>query len=91
MLTTWEIYKDDSCILQLGDHPFVKHPTCVKYNGFSKTISVEQLELVISQKKLVQKERVSQEVLQKILKGACETKFLPNCLWLVLNEQELVD
>ena len=32
MLTTHRLYTDDTLILMLGDHPFVKHPTSVHYS-----------------------------------------------------------
>jgi hypothetical protein len=29
--TTWRQYHDQACILDRGDHPFVRHRTCVNY------------------------------------------------------------
>jgi len=90
-LTTWERDKDDSCYLMPGDHPFIKHDTCVQYNGFARTVSVMQLERVIAQGELVPREPVSARVLQKILEGAGDTRFLTNHQLRILDEQELID
>ncbi|MCK5114832.1 MAG: hypothetical protein KAR11_08740 [Phycisphaerae bacterium] len=90
-LTTWEGYKDDSCILEPG-HPFVKHLTCVKYNGFSTILpSVAKIELLLSQDKLRRRKPLRPEILQKILEGASDTEFLTKLQLRILDEQELID
>ncbi len=89
--TTWEKYKDDTCLLEPGDHPFIKHTTSVKYDGLNEILSVEKIENLLSRGKLERKDPLSEQVLEKILRGACETKFIPNGHWLILNEQGLVD
>ena len=30
-MTTWKDYIDPACILDVGDHPFIRHRTCVNY------------------------------------------------------------
>ena len=30
-LLTWQDHYDQACVLSAGDHPFVKHETCVNY------------------------------------------------------------
>ncbi|MCH8344952.1 MAG: hypothetical protein IH983_13330 [Planctomycetes bacterium] len=42
-LTTWAEYKDQACLLQPGDHPFVKQRTCVNYAD-AKVVTAHQLE-----------------------------------------------
>lgn len=90
-LTTWETHKDDSCILEPGDHPFVKHLTCVKYDSFSKILPfAAKIESLLSREKLKRRERLRPEILQKILEGASDTIFLTNRQLRILNEQELI-
>ena len=38
---------DKACILKPGEHPFVKHETCVNYGG-AKVISKANLELLMN-------------------------------------------
>lgn len=90
-LTTWEPGKDDSCYLEPGDHSFVKHPTCVRYNGVSDTPSAEKLITLVAEGKLKKREPVTKEVLEKILEGAKDTKRLSNRQLRILDEQELID
>lgn len=90
-LTTWGIGEDDSCYLEPGDHSFVKHPTCVRYNGVPTTPSAAQLEGLISDKKLKRREPVIKATLEKILAGANDTKKLTNRQLRILFDQELID
>jgi hypothetical protein len=90
-LTTWETYKDDSCLLFPCDHSFVKHDTCVRYDGVPYTPSITQVEKLLSNGKLRKREPINSEVLRRILEGAAETRFIPNRLATILTEQELID
>ena len=90
-LTTWERDKDDSCILKQGDHPFVKHDTSVKYDGYNKILpSAATIELLLSQDKLKRREPLRPEILEKILDGANDTRFLTNRQLRILDEQGLI-
>ncbi len=31
-MTTYEDYKEDACLLDVGDHPNISHKSCVAYN-----------------------------------------------------------
>lgn len=44
-LTSYRPDKDDACILDVGDHPFIRHPSCVNYAKV-KHIAVAQLEAI---------------------------------------------
>jgi len=39
-LTTHESYKDDSCLLDVGDHPFITRLTSVSYDFLPDTTTV---------------------------------------------------
>lgn len=76
--TTYEKGKDSSCILNNGEHPFIKCPTCINYRDIinPKIESIESL-FDISSDLIEKKECVSKSVLEKIKKGALNSPFLP--------------
>jgi hypothetical protein len=41
-ITTWTATKDQSCILQPGDHPFITHKSCINY-GDSRVTTLQKL------------------------------------------------
>src|SRR5262245_31893923 len=47
-LTTWVDWKDQSCILVVGDHPWITHDSCVSYQD-AKCVAEQVLDgLVVS-------------------------------------------
>lgn len=91
MLTTLEDWKDDSCTLNPGDHPFICHPTCVDYAGRQGTPAVETLESGLKAGTIRRQEPLQKEVLLKVLKGADESDFIPMGHWRLLDDQNLFD
>lgn len=71
--TTWEpSCQDESCVIQPGEHPFVKHKTVVNYRD-AKIVTTAQLNQVRS---LVQPHaNANSELLERICQGARESRF----------------
>ncbi|MFW5733352.1 MAG: hypothetical protein ACOCZU_09055 [Planctomycetota bacterium] len=90
-LTTWEDYKDDSCMLDTDDHPFISHLSCVAYDILPHPVSLQQLESLMAEGLIKKREPLDQGVLAKMLDGAGESRFLPNIFHKILLEQNLID
>jgi hypothetical protein len=88
-LTSHRADKDDACILDVGDHPFIRHRSCVNYAKV-KHIAVAQLETILNMPSVERREPLSIEVLQRIRDGAGKSRFIELGYWQMLVEQGLV-
>lgn len=84
-----DLSKDSSCLLQVGDHPWVSHETCVRYKD-ARIVAELQLDALVKRKRLEPREPVSDELLTKILEGAERTEFLPLKCREILRLQGLI-
>ncbi len=67
-LTTYEPYKEDVCLLDVGDHPRISHKTCVAYNK-ARMIALDTLNTLKANGALSTQEAVSAEILKRIRDG----------------------
>ena len=74
-LTTHAPEKDQSCVLDVGDHPFIKHPTCVEY-GRARVVSWERLEEGFTTGRFSRREDASIDLMIKVWAGADVTNRL---------------
>jgi len=82
-------YEDTSCIVESGEHPFIKNRSYVRYRS-SKIIHISKLDLWFSTGELIPKERLSPGLLAKIRAGAKENVFLPLNAEQILSMQNLI-
>ncbi len=84
-LTTFEDYKDDSCLIDKGEHERVTHLTCVAYDFFENPLFsvAAMLGHAVGQP-------VTPEILARILQGAAGTERINMAAWLLLDDQGLV-
>ena len=68
-MTTYESYKEDVCLLDVGDHPNVSHKTCIAYNQARMT-TLENLTTLRDSGHLSMQAPVSEDVLSRIRAGA---------------------
>lgn len=66
---------DKSCLVDSGDHPFIKHPSYVNYRG-ARCDSYEQIQKLINNGVFIEKEPCSDELLKKIINGALASKMI---------------
>lgn len=59
---------DTSCILFVGDHPFIKHDSCVAYD-FARLVSLSEINSKIEKGHIRLREAVSAEVLKRVQVG----------------------
>ncbi len=85
-----EIYKDKSCLLNPGDHPWINHPTCVSYRD-GRVVSEEILDAASNNGLVTTEPAISDEILDRILQGAEQTEELPNKCRAILARQGLIE
>src|SRR5437016_6661893 len=66
--------KDQACVLQVGDHPFIRVPTCVEYRR-AKIVTNEELETLTGLPQVEIREPLSDDVLQRILAGVHNSRM----------------
>ena len=88
-VTTWRADKDQNCVLEFGDHPFLKHKSCIAYD-LAKSVSQEKLRLWIERSELQFQDPVSPEILFRLLDGAAASRRIPIKCRSVLDDQGLI-
>ncbi|WP_435008693.1 hypothetical protein P12x_005897 [Tundrisphaera lichenicola] len=88
-LTTFKPKKESVCLLHPGDHPFIRHPTCVAYN-LANAPSLAQLEGARASGRLIPDIPVSEAVLRRIREGAALSTKLPIEYGELLDAQGLI-
>jgi len=74
--TSWRSDKDQACILEPGDHPYVKKKTCVNYAD-SKIVSETQIQRLIHAGKLEHHAPIDLPLLERMREGAMQSRFMP--------------
>jgi len=82
--TTFEPYKDDACLLNRGDHPAIKHLTCVSYDFFPDFFTSASLDAL-------EHGQPVPHLAEKILAGAQETRRIRQEAWILLDKQSLFE
>jgi hypothetical protein len=73
-LTTAKKFHDHSCVLKVGDHPFVRWNSCINY-GQGYIISGVTIKSKLDAGIIEYREPMSQAVMRKILDGAQASDF----------------
>jgi len=63
--TSWRADKDQACVVEAGEHPYIKHRTCVEFRG-AKLVPIAKLEECLRSGALVSHEPLSAPLLAKI-------------------------
>jgi hypothetical protein len=82
--------KDDSCMLNVGDHPWITHKTCVRYRD-ARIAKNEDLDRLVASGALKARADASNELLTKIFEGAEKTLHLPLKCAAILKEQGFIE
>ena len=81
--------KDQACIVERGDHPFISQKTCVEYRG-AKTASAPELQTLLDGGQISSHSPVSPELLARIRDGVPNSR-MRNEHVLILISQGVVD
>lgn len=87
-LTTYHQGRDESCVIHAGEHPFVRHTSCINYRE-SRVTSIDFLENGFGSGVLIAEDPVSVDLLKRIQAGAFESKFTKNYHKELLENQGL--
>jgi len=88
--TSWRADKDQSCIVEAGEHRFVKKRSCLEYRS-DKLVTLSQYNGFMSSGRLISHDRVSKALLGRILEGAAISPYIPLGNRQILVEQGLID
>ena len=89
-MTTYRDGKDPACRLAPGDHPNIDHDTCMHYPK-PQLLTCAKIEKAAEIGALEWQEPVNQMVLERIRKGAVESRFIPIKFLQILLDQDLGD
>ena len=67
-LTSWKPEKDESCILERGEHPFITHKSIISYAD-ARVASIANLSALYEVNQIYLKEPVSATILARIRQG----------------------
>jgi hypothetical protein len=67
-MTSYDVTKEKVCLLDVGDHPFIKHRTCIAYD-FARMAPLNVLITLRDQGHLSMGEPVSADLLERIRQG----------------------
>ncbi len=88
-LTTFRAKEEICCMVAAGEHPFVKHRSCIRYKD-ARIASARELAILLSSPQMTQREPVSAELLARIRRGAYESEYLPEECRRLLQNQSLI-
>jgi len=89
-LTTATDYKERVCLIQAGQHPWVRHESCVAYDK-AKVVALSHLLALKDQGLIELQTAISAQLLQQIRDRAGDSVDLPMEMADILSQQELVD
>ena len=88
--TSWRADKDQSCIVEVGEHRFIKRRSCVYY-GEDRLITLPAYERLLASAHLVRHDPLTAALLARVLSGAAGSPFLPLGNRQILADQGLID
>jgi hypothetical protein len=89
-LTTLDEHKERVCVLNRGDHPWIRHETCVNY-GDSVITTLAKLNAALAGGALSVQAPLAPEILRKIRNGAMNSERMALDNADILINQELVE
>ncbi|MCK5425453.1 MAG: hypothetical protein KAI89_08775 [Emcibacter sp.] len=76
-LVTWKnSYSDDTCVLNVGDHPFIKHRSYIQYR-FTRLVTAEDLMVGINNNAFTRHSDFMEFYFLKIKNGIVRSKQTP--------------
>lgn len=88
--TTLRADSDAACVLAAGEHPFVKHATCVSYRG-GKVVSEADIQALMRAGLVQSHAATSAAILQRIRDGAANSTRMSLEHAEILSKQGLID
>jgi hypothetical protein len=89
-MTSYDVTKEKVCLLDVGDHPFITHRTCIAYD-FAKVAPLKALVALRDQGHLSMNQPVSTELLERIRQGNSLSRRINVEHVLLMIDQGLLD
>ena len=83
--TSWRADKDQACIVEPGEHPYVSKKTCVNFKD-AKKCKTGDLDTLVASKKLEHAAPLSVELLAKIRSAVPESRMNWECVQLLIDQ-----
>jgi hypothetical protein len=87
--TKYRADKDQACIVERGDHPFISQKTCVEYRG-AKMASAKELQTLLDSGQVSSHKPASPQLLARIRAGVANSR-MRNEHVLILIAQGVID
>jgi len=82
-------YKEQNCIVEIGEHPYITKRSCVPYR-FASIMPLALLEDRESRGFIERQQPLSKELLNRVLFGASLSLFMEVDVWDIIENQGLV-
>ena len=89
-MTSLDVTKEDVCLIDAGEHPFVKHVTCIDYSHLREAPS-EALERLRVAGRLLPSAPVSADLLARIRRGMSHSKDIQFKYVQYMLDRNLID
>ena len=89
-MTCYDITKENACLINVGEHPFVQHKTCIAYD-FARVATLEMLNNLEDQGHLRRNVPISAELLERIRQGVSLSRRIEYGYVELMIEQGLLD
>jgi hypothetical protein len=91
-MTSWTFTKESACILNRGDHPWIKHKTCINYDDYDTVVTtLADLQNAKDAGAVIVQKPLSKAVLRRVLEGAAASERLSLEKAEILENQGLID
>ena len=88
--TSWRADKDQACVVEVGEHPYVKNKTCVNFRD-AKLCKLTDLEALIATKHLEAHQPLSPGLLRKIRNAVPESRMRMRYVQLLMDQGVVIE
>jgi len=89
-LTSHDLSKDTACVLNLGDHRFIRHETSVNYRR-ARYVPNSTLDLLVARGDVIPNDPLTPDILQRVRQGAGDSIHIKEGFRKFLAGQRLID
>lgn len=83
--TSWRADKDQACVVEPGEHPYVSRKTCVNFRD-AKKCRIRDLDRLIASGSMKNSARLSAELLSKIRKAVPDSRMNWDCVQFLIEQ-----
>jgi len=87
--TSWRADKDQACVVEVGEHPYLTGKTCINFRD-AKLCKLSDLEILISSRRLKAHAPLSPALLNKIRDAVPESRMRWDCVQFLRDQGVVV-